>query len=94
MGDVEDDVCCWLQLGVSYEEYTACDNVIGTCEVQYMDQMLNEKLVQSDEFHDNDSGKGRNELTASTTELEGSGNVTMYLMISDVEDVNYSVHSQ
>jgi hypothetical protein len=66
----------WVQLkaGVSFQEYVVCHNHV-TCEVQTLEQMMNEKLISgmSEEEGEEEGEGGKSEPPATfLSEMEAS----------------------
>jgi hypothetical protein len=72
-----------LKAGVSFQEYVSCDDNVVKCEVQTLEQMMDEKFTSgvSEEEEEEDDG-GKSEPPA----LDGIDTVRKYLMKFDVDD--------
>jgi hypothetical protein len=77
-----------LKAGVSFQEYVSCDDNVVMCEVQTLEQMMDEKFtsgVSEEEEEDDDGGKIEPPATFLSA-LEGIDTVRKYLMKFDVDD--------
>jgi hypothetical protein len=74
-----------LKAGVSFQEYVSCDDNVVRCEVQTLEQMIDEKLTCGVSKEEDDGGKGEPPATFLCA-LEGIDTVRKYLMKFDVDD--------
>jgi hypothetical protein len=75
-----------LKPHVSFQEYVSCDDNVVRCEVQTLEQMMDEKFTSGVSEEDDDDG-GKSEPPASfLSALEGTDTVRKYLMKFDVDD--------
>jgi hypothetical protein len=74
-----------LKVGISFQEYVFCDDDVVMCEVQTLEQMMDEKFTSdvSEEEEEDDYGK-----SGPPALLQGTDTLRKYLMKSDV---NYNV---
>jgi hypothetical protein len=75
-----------LKARVSFQEYVSCDDNVVRCEVQTLEQMMDEKFTSGVSEEEEDDG-GRSEPPATfLSALEGTDTVKQYLMKFDVDD--------
>jgi hypothetical protein len=76
-----------LKAGISFQEYVSCDDNVVRCEVQTLEQVMDEKFTSgvSEEEEEVDGGKSEPPATFLSA-LEGIDTVRKYLMKFDVND--------
>jgi hypothetical protein len=76
-----------LKAGASFQEYVFCDDNVVRCEVQTLEQMMDEKFTSGlyEEEEEDDGGKSEPPATFLSA-LEGIDTVRKYLMKFDADD--------